>query len=218
MAKKLNITAVCGWAIPEQWFSGLVEKSFPGAYVRAICPARPRDKSEARTLIEALPCDIYIGHSLGCLWLLYHKELLPDATAKIMLAPIFGCADNDTGSNIPPSQIKNLARQIKNHPDYAPYIFDFFKYCGMDIPNSSTQNNQDRETLLKGLEFLLGFSAHSIPLHDCICLVGDADALIDSEKLKIFVPQLNIIRGAGHGPEKLLAALAKFRKPWMVRQ
>jgi len=211
MAKRLKITAVCGWAIPEQWFAGLVEKSFPGSDVRVIYPTRPQDRGEAKGLIAKLPCDIYIGHSLGCLWLLYHKDLLPDVAAKIMLAPIIDCADNGIGSNIPSGQIKNLIRQIKKQPDYAPYVLDFFKFCRMDIPNSLMRQIHDRETLLEGLEFLLGYSANKIFLKDCICLAGDADALLDSEKLKNAIPQLHIIHGAGHGPEKLLEALAKFR-------
>ncbi len=211
MAKRLNITAVCGWAIPELWFSGLVEKSFPDSDVRVLYPTHPHDRDEAKDLIEEKPCDIYIGHSLGSLWLLFHKDLLIKGSAKIMLAPIIDFTDCDKGSKISSSKIKYLIRQIRNQADYAPYIMEFFNLCRIDIPTIFLKQIHCRETLLEGLEFLLKFSANGISLNDCICLVGDADALIDSEKLNNVIPQLHIVQGAEHGPEKLLRALIKFR-------
>ena len=93
MEDRLKIIAVCGWAIPKQWFAQLVEESFPGSEVLVLYPSHPKDREEAKELLENISCDLYIGYSLGSLWLLYHKEFLSPAASKARLASLLDFTD-----------------------------------------------------------------------------------------------------------------------------
>lgn len=207
----MNIIAVCGWAIPERWFADLVEESFPDSHVRVIYPRHPEDKEEARRLLENIPCDLYIGYSLGSLWLLYHKNFLSNDATKILLAPILDFTDEEKGSRVTLGKISYMIKQVKNMPDPVPVVLDFFDFRGIEIPSSFIKSIPSRETLLKGLAFLKTASVNADSAKDFTGLIGDRDALLDAKILQNLMPQLEIIHGAGHAPGKLLAALSNNR-------
>jgi len=211
MEKRLNITAVCGWAIPEKWFAEIVGNAFPTADVRVIYPQRPKDRDEAKSLLKNLPCDLYIGFSLGSLWLLYHKDLILKPAPIALLAPIIDFTDKEKGSKIPSGKLNYLTKQITNGPDHIPYVIEFFKICEMNIPIQFLKTMPTRETLLRGLDFLRTVTANKNTLEKCIGIVGNSDAILDGEGLKKIMPQLEIIPGVGHEPGKLLETLSKNR-------
>ena len=39
----MKITAISGWAIPTEWFSGQIQKYFIGSEVNVIYPSNPFD-------------------------------------------------------------------------------------------------------------------------------------------------------------------------------
>lgn len=211
MEKRLNIIAVCGWAIPERWFAGLVEGAFPDADVRVLYPAHPEEQEEARRLLENFPCDLYIGYSLGSLWLLYHKNFLSHAAAKVLLAPILDFTDEEKGSRVTLGKLGYMIKQVKNMPDPVPVVLEFFDFRGIEIPSSFIKSIPGRETLLKGLAFLKTASVNADSAKGFTGLIGDSDALLDAKILNNLMPQLEIIRGAGHAPGQLLAALSNNR-------
>ena len=77
MEKPLTITAVCGWALPPEWFHHQIENCFPEAKINVLTPSQPSDIKEAERLLKSPKADLYIGYSLGSLWLMIYKEMLP---------------------------------------------------------------------------------------------------------------------------------------------
>jgi len=95
MDKISTITAVSGWALPQQWFAQEVATAFPGSHIEVIYPETPERAEEAEILLQRYPADLYIGYSLGSLWLLKYKDLLPSSSTKALLAPILSFLDKD---------------------------------------------------------------------------------------------------------------------------
>ena len=72
-----TITAISGWALPRKWFANEVATAFPGAKIQVIYPETPEKIEEAEIILRQYPADLYIGYSLGSLWLLKYSHLLP---------------------------------------------------------------------------------------------------------------------------------------------
>ncbi len=209
----MNITAISGWALPAEWFHGQIEKYFPDAKINVLYPSDPGDTQEAERLLSYTRADIYLGYSLGSLWLMTHRKLLPPASTKVVLAPIlaFTC-ERDRGGKTPTTKLKYLMRQLKRNPDDPSPLREFYLNCGIQVSDAWQNKIPENGILLKGLEFLQTAPVPDINGLEAIALVGEEDNLLDLEKLKIHLPQLEIIPDAGHAPELLLHRLAEILK------
>ena len=105
----LNITAVCGWAIPPTWFELLIQNHFIQAKTQVLYPKNPFDSDEAKKLLSNHSSDLILGYSLGSLWLLHHRRFLISYKMKALLAPIFGFSkESGLGGKIPESKLKQM--------------------------------------------------------------------------------------------------------------
>lgn len=209
MENVLTITAVCGWALPPEWFKKLVEKAFPNAKIKVLYPSLPGDILEARDLLAGSNADLYIGYSLGSLWLMTHQDLLPVNSIKAVLAPIlaFACERN-RGGKTPETKLKYIMKQLRRNPEDLSPLLEFYADNDIQFPDRRLTELPARGVLMNGLEFLQSAPVPEIGLEAFIALVGGKDRLLDGVQLKACLPQLEIIREAGHAPEPLLNHLA----------
>ena len=87
MEEKLTITAISGWAIPKTWFAEQIKTAFPNAKIQVVYPENPEEKEEARYILNRYQSKLFIGYSLGSLWLLKYQNYLPQYCEKAILAP-----------------------------------------------------------------------------------------------------------------------------------
>ncbi len=209
MENKLTITAICGWALPPGWFREQVENAFPNAKVKVLYPSLPGDILEARDLLASSKADLYIGYSLGSLWLMTHQEYLPDHSVKAVLAPILAFTrERNRGGKTPETKLKYLMKQLKRNPEDLSPLLEFYADNEIHFPEARLKEVPARGILVNGLEFLQCAPAPEIGLEAFIGLVGGKDRLLDEVQLKAHLPQLEIIREAGHAPDLLLNHLA----------
>jgi hypothetical protein len=211
-----TITAVSGWALPPKWFAQVVASAFPGSQVQIIYPETPEMPEEAKILLCKYPADLYIGYSLGSLWLLKYKHLLPDTCIKALLAPILSFLKKDgLGGTTSETQLKYLSRSLKQGSDQSAAIKNFFSYSDLPFPEKMVEEIPDREILLRGLEFLETYQAKGEDAKNFLSIVGENDIFINGDLLKTHIPNLDIIQGVGHAPERLLQHLAN-RVKWKL--
>ena len=209
MDKILTITAVSGWALPRQWFAEEVASAFPGSQIEVIYPETPEKPEEAEILLRKYPADLYIGYSLGSLWLLKNKDLLPYSSIKALLAPILSFLVKDgMGGTTSETQLKYLSRILKQPSDKYDSVKKFFAYS--DLPFSATmiEDVPNREILLRGLEFLKTCRAKGDDAKTFLSIVGENDIFIDGDLLRKHIPNLDIVQKVGHAPGNLLKRLA----------
>ncbi len=206
-----KITAVCGWAISPEWFGAKVAEFFPSARIRAIYPLRPADKEEAESLLADAPADLYIGYSLGSLWLLHHRECLPPGARKALLAPILAFpSERKSGGKTSTVQLKYLMRELKRSPGDSLILKDFYVRCGLSIDDPSVPGLPDHQTLIRGLEFLSQTEEPGSSADGFIAVLGGNDNLLDFGEMKRHLSHLEIAPLAGHAPEPLLARLVEL--------
>ncbi len=204
-----TITAVSGWALPPKWFAEEVAGAFPGSRIQIIYPETPESPEEAEILLCRYPADLYIGYSLGSLWLLKYKHLLPDTCIKALLAPILSFLGKDgLGGTTTETQLKYLSRSLKQGSDQSIAIKNFFLYCDLPFPEKMIEEIPGREILLRGLNFLLTYQAKGEDAKNFLSIVGENDIFIDGDVLKKHIPDVDIIQGVGHAPGNLLRHLA----------
>lgn len=209
MQKQLRITGVAGWAIPVKWFEELLRNSFPDFKIRVIYPLSPNDPELAGKILNDPPADIYIGFSLGSLWLNLHKERLPSESTLILLAPILSYPfEGNMGGKISTAKLLLLIKQVKFKSDYLRYVLEYFDFCGVKFPEKYISEIPSRADLLEGLNFLYETSIPEDWPNDDLGVVGDEDPLLDARELKRYMPNLKIVKGASHEPEKLFTAIA----------
>ena len=209
MDEILTITAVSGWALPRQWFAKEVATAFPGSRIEVIYPETPEKPEEAEKLLRQYPADLYIGYSLGSLWLLKYKDLLPNSSIKALLAPILSFMDKDgMGGTTSATHLKYLTRILKQHSDKSASLKGFFAYSDLPFPEKMIEDVPDREILLRGLEFLKSCRAKGEDTKNFLSIAGENDIFIDRELLKRHIPNLDIVQGVGHAPGDLLKRLA----------
>lgn len=213
MEKALTIIAVSGWAIPSEWFQDLVEKSFPGANVKVIYPSHPGDIFEAEYLLKGSKADLYIGYSLGSLWLMTYQEMLPKNSIKAVLAPIMAFVrERNRGGKIPETKLKYLVRQLGRNPNDRSQILKFHADCEIHFSGTLLKMLPDHRILINGLEFLKTAPVPHKQLKSFLALVGENDPLLDGVQLKRCLPQLQMVREAGHAPGPLLKRLSETLK------
>ena len=211
MEKPLTITAVSGWALPSGWFHSRIEKYFPDAKIKVLYPSDPSDSQEAELLLKSAQADLYLGYSLGSLWLMTHKKLLPQTSTKVFLSPVLGFTrERGRGGKTPETKLKYLIRQLKRCPQDPSSLRGFYSDAGIQISNEWLLRVPENEALLKGLEFLQKAPVPETDKLDGIALVGKEDKFLDGDQLKEYLPQLEIISSVGHSPELLLNRLAEL--------
>ncbi len=211
MEKPLTLTAISGWALPVEWFHDQIKSFFPDAKINVLYPLHPDDPQEAKRLLESAQADLYIGYSLGSLWLMTYIKMLPKASIKAVLAPVLAfTSERNRGGKIEETKLKYLIRQLKRKPQDPSPLREFYASVGIQIPDSWLNAVPESEVLLEGLEFLLTAPVPEIDGLNLVSLVGKEDRLLDGEKLKNHLPQLEIISDEGHAPGSLLKGLANI--------
>ena len=206
----MRITAISGWAIPTEWFSEQIEKYFKNSEINVIYPSNPFDIQEARIMLGKRPADLYLGYSLGSLWMFRHHELFPKKSIKAVLAPILAFTkEHNMGGKTTSAQLNYLIKLLKKNEDENP-LMDFYKNCEIPFPRILLKTLPSRSILIKGLEFLQSVIASKNSVFDFKVIVGDNDIFLDAIKLKKLIPQTQIVSGAGHAPDQLLKNLAKI--------
>jgi hypothetical protein len=209
MEKKLTITAVCGWALPPEWFREQVENAFPDAKVKVLYPSLPGDILEAGDLLGGSKADLYIGYSLGSLWLMTHQDYLPKNSIKAVLAPIFAFTrERNRGGKTPETKLKYLMKQLIRNPEDLSPLLEFYADNEIHFPEILIKEVPARGILINGLEFLQSAPSPKLGLETFVGLVGEKDRLLDGVQLKAYLPQLEIIGETGHAPGPLLNHLA----------
>ena len=213
MEEKLTITAISGWAIPKTWFADQIKKAFPNAKIQVVYPENPGEKEEARYILNRYQSQLYIGYSLGSLWLLKHQIYLPQNCDKAILAPILAFLNKENlGGKTSEGQLKYLIKILNGSLSKKEVLKDFFFHADLPYPETQIDDIPDRKILIKGLEFLKNNSVTGKETKDFLSIIGENDNFIDAEFLKKHIPQLKIIENAGHSPTHLLIQLAKTLK------
>ena len=205
----MKITAVSGWAIPTEWFSEQIQKYFVDSEVNVIYPSDPFDSEEARIKLNEKPADLYLGYSLGSLWMFRHRHLFPKTSIKAVLAPILAFTkEHDMGGKTTSTQLNYLIKLLQRNDNENP-LFDFYANCNIPFPRILLKTLPSRSILIKGLEFLQSVIASKNSVFDFKVIVGENDIFLDAIKLKNLIPQTQIVTGAGHAPDQLLSKLAR---------
>tara|TARA_Y100001934_G_scaffold266720_1_gene346507 strand:- start:11 stop:664 length:654 start_codon:yes stop_codon:yes gene_type:complete len=206
----LTITAISGWAVPESWFAEQVKSSFPNSDIKIVYPENPESAREAKIILNQFQSQIYIGYSLGSLWLLKYQQFLPKNCKKAIIAPILALLNKkNLGGKISESQLKILINFLSCNTNKIKVLKDFFSFADLPYPVSHIDTIRDKKTLIKGLEFLKNTSVTGKETNDFLSIIGENDAFIDAGKLKFQIPHLKIVDGAGHSPTPLLNKLAQ---------
>lgn len=209
MAQSIKITAVCGWALPEDWFRQLVENYFPNAEVRACYPRDPESDEEAQSILHPT-ADWVIGYSLGSLWLLHHKDKIPAQTQIALMAPILAfTAEQELGGKTPLSRLKYQKKLLNSSEDYATTLKGFFELSGIRLPENDLQEPYSRDILIRGLDFLAVTQVSPQSAKNCNVVTGLRDPLLDGRRLKELIPQLTLVNACDHSPHRLLETLAQ---------
>ena len=127
MEEKLTITAISGWAIPKTWFADQIKKAFPNAKIQVVYPENPEEKEEARYILNRYQSKLFIGYSLGSLWLLKYQNYLPQYCDKAILAPILAFLNNgNLGGKTSEGQLKYLIKILNGSLSKKEVLKDFF--------------------------------------------------------------------------------------------
>ena len=210
MEKNITITAISGWAIPETWFTEQLKFAFPNSQLKIICPENPASKEEARNILKLFPSQLYIGYSLGSLWLLKYQSFLPQNCQKAIISPILAFLDKGSlGGKTSESQLKYLIKLLTRSSNYEEVLRKFFFDAKLPYPEAHAHEIGDKTILIKGLEFLKDSSVTGKETNDFISIIGEDDPFVDAGVLKSHIPHLKVIKGTGHSPMPLLNKLAK---------
>ncbi len=209
MEKKIKITAICGWALPEDWFGQLVNSHFSEAEVRTHYPVNPESTEDAVRVFDSKP-DWVIGYSLGSLWLLVHKNIIPPQTRIILMAPILGFpAEKNLGGKTPLGKLRYQKKLLGSAEDYLDSLKGFFDLSGIRLPDRNHPQPYTRETLIRGLDFLETACVSPQAASDCVAITGLRDPLLDAGQLKELIPHLILMEKCDHSPHKMLSHLAE---------
>ncbi|MBC8283964.1 MAG: hypothetical protein H8E32_09140 [Nitrospinae bacterium] len=213
MKEKLTITAISGWAIPRSWYAEQIKQAFPNSVVQIVYPENPEEEEEAKYILNRYPSKLFIGYSLGSLWLLKHQAYLPPNCDKAILAPILAfLKKSNLGGKTSETQLEYLIKILKGRQSKSEVLQNFFFHANLPFPETQIDEIPDREILIKGLEFLKNNSVIGKETNDFLSIIGENDTFIDAESLKRHIPQLKILKGTGHSPTALLMQLAKILK------
>jgi len=205
-----NITAICGWALPPNWFGEQIQLVFPNSRVKTLYPANPFCSESAKKALNDNPADLYIGYSLGSLWLFMHRQYLPSSALKAALAPILSFThEGERGGKTPKTKLKYFLRLLERGLETGQAALkDFYTVCSAPFPDDRLNEVPQRSALIKGLEFLESALAPPASTKDFITVSGEKDIFLDSEILRRYIPGLLVEKAVGHSPGPLLKRLA----------
>ena len=210
MEKKLTITAISGWAVPETWFAEQIREVFPGSDVHVVYPENPENEEEAQNILSRFPTQLYIGYSLGSLWLLKYQDHLPSNCHKAILAPILAFLNTGRlGGKTSEAQLKYLIKILSQDSNKTDVLRDFFFHADLPYPENQIKKIPGRKTLIRGLKFLKNNSVTGKETNDFLSIIGENDTFLDAGVLRGHIPHLEIVENAGHSPTPLLKQLAK---------
>jgi hypothetical protein len=211
MEEKLTITAISGWAVPETWFAEQIRETFPGSEVHVVYPENPENEKEARSILNRLPTQLYIGYSLGSLWLLKYQDHLPTNCHKAILAPILAFLNTgELGGKTSETQLKYLIKTLSRESNNTEVLREFFFHADLPYPENRIEEIPGRNILLRGLKFLKNNSVTGKETDDFLSIIGENDIFLDAGVLREHIPHLEIVEGAGHSPTPLLKKLANM--------
>ena len=211
MEKNITITAISGWAIPETWFAEQLKFAFPNSKLKIIYPENPASREEAKNILRLFPSQLYIGYSLGSLWLLKYQNFLPKNCQKAIISPILAFLDKgNLGGKTSESQLKYLIKLLTSCSNYEEVLRKFYFDAKLPYPDEHSHEIRDSKILIKGLEFLKDSTVTGKETNDFISIIGEDDAFVDAGVLKSHIAHLKIVKGAGHSPMPLLNKLAKY--------
>jgi hypothetical protein len=203
----MNILAAGGWGISSSWFAGEVEKAFPVARVRVIAPPAGGEQ----LLAGGDQADLYLGYSLGSLWLLEHRHHIPARAAKALLAPILAFPrEKGLGGKISATELRVLIRSLSRGGDARDILSRFHVNAGLGQNPALLPEAPDIPQLIRGLEYLRDTLIPGDQTGGFIALIGDADPLLDAQAMTDHVPRLEIVKESGHAPLPLLKRLARL--------
>lgn len=149
MRSPLTIIGICGWAIPSLWFQSQIKLAFPDSHVEAFYPQNPADENEAHSFINQNSAELWIGYSLGSLWLLKYAHLLK-ASKTALLCPVLGFPNEmNLGGKISVVQLNYITRNLTRKPNDKSPVFDFLKLIGVNRNDKSFKLNIEPSTLLR---------------------------------------------------------------------
>jgi hypothetical protein len=211
MEEKITITAISGWAVPETWFAEQIRKAFPGSDVHVVYPENPENEEEAQNILSRFPTQLYIGYSLGSLWLLKYQDHLPANCHKAILAPILAFLNTGRlGGKTSEAQLKYLIKILSQDSNKPDVLRDFFFHADLPYPENQIKEIPSRKTLIRGLKFLENNSVTGKETNDFLSIIGENDTFLDAGVLRGHIPHLEIVENAGHSPIPLLKQLAKI--------
>lgn len=192
-----------GWAVPEDWFAGLVRAAWPDAEHRCIAPS-----SNAWQRLEAGgPYDLVVGYSLGSLLLLREPARAERLGRVALLAPIFAFPrESEAGGRVGLTQLRYLRRWLRQEPDAART--DFYRRAGIDVPADAAGCFCGDE-LQWGLDRLERDEVVPKLPAGWRAWCGNEDPLLDGARLAALEPAITVVAGATHHPAALLRALAE---------
>jgi len=204
----MRITAVCGWAISPEGFRKQLAQNFPRGQIRVIYPKYPGDEKEAESLLADFPSNLYIGHSLGSLWLLHHQQYIPERSVKVLLAPILGFAkEKELGGKISLGQLRYFIRNLNRAKDIKSVVAEFYELGKINMPLPCKDELPEKDVLVRGLEFLKTVGVPAT--ENWISLLGEQDVFLDWTQVQCHLPNLKVVRNAGHSVDLLLKHFAE---------
>ena len=152
MEKNITITAISGWAIPETWFAEQLKFAFPNSKLKIIYPENPASREEAKNILRLFPSQLYIGYSLGSLWLLKYQNFLPKNCKKAIIAPILAFLDKgNLGGKTSESQLKYIIKLLTRCSNYEEVLRKFYFDAKLPYPDEHSHEIRDSKILIKGL-------------------------------------------------------------------
>ena len=207
MANSLTITIISGWAIPESWLAGQAASVCPQADIHCVYPRDPFDPEEAEHLLTT-PADAVIGYSLGSLWLLHHRALIPESVMPVLMAPILAFPQEaGLGGKTPKSQLEFFLRTVERTQELPTVLGDFLALGEIVLPDAARRSIPERDVLARGLVFLRDASVTAEDAGGMEAVLGDRDPFTDAAALKPFLPDLHVLQDCGHQPGPLLRAV-----------
>lgn len=209
----MKILAVNGWGLKRDWFHRQVQVAFPAAAITVIQPPETDVSPAAALEGDAKAVDLYLGYSLGSLWLIGHRRRIPAGAKKALLAPILAFpSEKNMGGCVTATQLRYLIRALRRAADPRPLLASFYRDAGLGVLNDAFPEPADPVHLIAGLEYLLNTHASALDAEGFITITGEHDPLLDSGQLQRILPGLEIVPITGHAPLPLLKKLAALMR------
>lgn len=176
-----NWAWISGWGIQPERFQAAVESALPNATHTVFAPEPEAIDAALHSGASHLG-----GYSLGSLLLMTAMDRI-DATSKVVcLAPIPAfCKEAEMGGRTPRSILESLQLKVERKPEAALKLF--YRLAGLSQEPTDTLP-YSLDSLKWGLEMLATLSAHKTAFEPVHAVIGEEDALMDSNALRELFP------------------------------